>query len=70
MIFKIAFEQNATSIVLVHNHPSGKVRPSEADIKITNEIIVAGKQLDILVRDHIIIAQNDFYSFADNEILR
>lgn len=66
IIFKTAFEQNATSIILVHNHPSGSLEPSKADDQITESLVTAGKQLNILVDDHLIITQNGFYSFANN----
>ena len=69
IVFKTALEQNATSIILSHNHPSGKLQPSEADISITKKIKLAGQQLDILVLDHIIITEKGFYSFNDNGIL-
>jgi DNA repair protein RadC len=68
MIFKLAFEQNATGIILVHNHPSGKLVPSEADISITKQLKLAGKQLSILIQDHIIITENGHYSFNDEGI--
>lgn len=68
MVFKIALEQNATSIILTHNHPSGKLVPSEADIQITKKIKNAGKVLDIPVLDHIIITERGYYSFADEGI--
>ena len=66
LIFKIALEQNAVAIILAHNHPSGKVAPSELDIMLTKEIVAAGKQLDIRVVDHIIVSENNYYSFADD----
>jgi DNA repair protein RadC len=69
IIFKIAFEQNATSIILTHNHPSGKLVASDADIQITKKIKLAGQQLDIPVLDHIIIAEKGYYSFNDEGIL-
>ncbi len=69
MVFKTAFEQNATSIILVHNHPSGSLEPSEADKSITQKTQVAGKQLDILVQDHIIISENKHFSFKDNSLM-
>ena len=69
IIFKIALEQNATSIILSHNHPSGKLQPSDADITITKKIKMAGQQLDIPVLDHLIITEKGFYSFNDNGIL-
>ncbi len=68
IIFKTAFENNATAMILTHNHPSGKLEPSEADIKITKELKLAGKQLDIPVLDHLIITENGYYSFADENI--
>lgn len=69
MVFKIALEQNATSLVFTHNHPSGNCKPSQEDKKITNELVLAGKQLNIIVKDHLIITQNEYYSFADHGIL-
>ena len=65
LIFKSAFEKNATSIILVHNHPSGSLKPSEADVEITKKIMLAGKTLDILVLDHLIITETNYYSFSD-----
>ncbi len=69
IIFKIAFEQNATSIILAHNHPSGKLVASDADIQITKKLKLAGQQLDIPVLDHIIITEKGHYSFNDEGIL-
>ena len=68
LIYKTAFEQNATAIILTHNHPSGKLQPSEADIAITRKLKIAGQQLDIPVLDHIIITENSYYSFMDEGI--
>ncbi|MGQ7945346.1 RadC family protein [Flavobacterium sp. WC2509] len=68
IVFKIALEQNATSIILTHNHPSGKLQASDADIQITKRIKNAGQQLDIPVLDHIIIAERGYYSFVDEGI--
>ena len=68
IVFKIAFEQNATAIILVHNHPSGKLQASDADIQITKKIKTAGQQLDIPVLDHIIVTESGYYSFADEGI--
>jgi len=64
-IFKIALDHHATSIILGHNHPSGNVQPSEADIRITKKICEAGSLLDVTVLDHLIIGEDTFYSFAD-----
>ncbi len=65
IIFKTAFEHNATSIILTHNHPSGKLLPSDSDKEITKKLKLAGQQLDVLVLDHIIITEIGFYSFND-----
>jgi DNA repair protein RadC len=67
IIFKIGFEQNAVAMILVHNHPSGKLQPSAADIAITKDIKQAGDMLDIKVLDHIIITETSYYSFVDEE---
>ncbi|MCA6423708.1 MAG: DNA repair protein RadC [Flavobacterium sp.] len=68
LIFKTALEQNATSIILTHNHPSGKLLASDADKEITKKLKLAGEQLDIKVLDHIIITENGYYSFQDEGI--
>lgn len=69
IIFKSALESGAVAIVLCHNHPSGNLKPSEADKEITKKIKTAGKSLDINVLDHVIVTQNGYYSFADEGIL-
>jgi DNA repair protein RadC len=68
IVFKTALEQNATSIILTHNHPSGKLAASQADIEITKRLKLAGEQLEILILDHIIITESGYYSFQDNGI--
>lgn len=68
-IFKTALENNAVAIVLGHNHPSGNLKPSEEDIKITKKIIEAGKFLEISVLDHLIIGENAYFSFADEGLM-
>ena len=68
LIFKMAFEQNATGLVLTHNHPSGKLIASEADLKITKRIKEAGQTLEIQVLDHLIITENGYLSFQDEGI--
>jgi len=68
IVFKTAFEQNATSIILTHNHPSGKLQASEADKEITQKLKLAGQQLDIVIIDHIIITEKGYYSFQDEGI--
>ncbi len=65
IIFSKALKDNATSIMIFHNHPSGATHPSRADLSITKTIIEAGKLLDIPLLDHIIIGDGAYYSFAD-----
>lgn len=69
LVFKIALEQNAVAIILSHNHPSGKLQASEADIQVTKKIQNAGRQLDIPVLDHVIVTEHGYFSFADEGIL-
>ena len=69
LIFKKALEQLASSIILVHNHPSGNIKPSAADISLTKKMKEAGDFLDLPILDHIIFTDNDYYSFADEGIL-
>lgn len=64
-IFKIALENNASSIILCHNHPSGNIQPSEADIQLTKKLKKSGEVLDLPVIDHIILGEENYYSFAD-----
>jgi DNA repair protein RadC len=69
IIFKTALEYNAISLILTHNHPSGKLLASESDKEITRKLQLAGKQMEITVLDHVIITESSFYSFADEGIL-
>jgi len=69
IIMKKALEHLASGIIVCHNHPSGNLNPSEADIQITNKIKESGKLLDIQLHDHLIISDKDYYSFADNGLL-
>ena len=68
-IFKSALENNATSVMLCHNHPSGNVIPSNADKQITNNLVKAGQFLEIKILDHIIIGNDNYFSFADEGLL-
>jgi DNA repair protein RadC len=70
VLFTKAFAlKGVTQIILAHNHPSGSLRPSEADKQLTQKIKQAAQVLDIKLLDHLIIAGNDFYSFSDNGLL-
>ena len=66
IIAKIAIESLAHSVILGHNHPSGNLKPSPADISLTTSIKDGLKLFDIKVLDHIILTSEGFYSFADN----
>lgn len=66
VIFRHALDGGASCIVVAHNHPSGQLRPSEEDIRLTRKLVEGGRMLDILVQDHLIITTDGFYSFADN----
>lgn len=68
-IFKCALENNAASVMLCHNHPSGNTTPSNADKQITNNLIKAGQFLEIKILDHIIIGNDNYFSFADEGLL-
>lgn len=69
VIFNAALDHRAAGIVLVHNHPSGNSDPSNEDIALTKKLIEGGKFLDITVLDHIIVAGNTYFSFADGRLL-
>lgn len=69
LIFKAALEGLSSGIILAHNHPSGNLKPSTADINLTKRLVDAGKLLEINVLDHIIIAGKEYYSFADEGLL-
>jgi DNA repair protein RadC len=69
LIFKHSLEIGATGIVLCHNHPSGTLKASDADIKITKKIKLAAESLDITILDHLIIAEHGYLSFTDEGIL-
>ena len=69
MMFKEALEQLASSIILVHNHPSGNRQPSAADLALTKKLRQAGEFLDLPVLDHLIYTDRGYYSFADEGIL-
>ena len=68
-IFKIALENNATAMMLCHNHPSGNVLPSDHDKVLTRNIINGGKLLEIKILDHIIIGIDKYFSFADSGLI-
>lgn len=69
VIFQFALNCNASGLILCHNHPSGNLKASDADIEMTKKIIQGGKLLDISILDHIILTEDSYYSFSDNGLL-
>jgi DNA repair protein RadC len=69
IIFYMALQQQASAIILIHNHPSGNLKPSQLDIDLTKKVANAGKMLDINVLDHLIISDKGYFSFADEDLL-
>lgn len=69
LVFKKGLSLFATSIILCHNHPSGKLIPSMSDKQLTQKLKKAGMTLDITVLDHLIITENAYFSFADESVL-
>lgn len=69
VVFKHALDSLASGMILAHNHPSGNLQPSQADIKLTAKLVLAGKSLDISVLDHLIISTEGYYSFRDEGMI-
>jgi DNA repair protein RadC len=65
LVYSVALKCNASSIIVAHNHPSGNLKPSEADLRLTKKLKQAGAYLDITLLDHLIITKNGYYSFSD-----
>ncbi len=69
IILKKALEQNAVSIIVCHNHPSGNLQPSRADEQLTQRLKEAAQLLDIHMLDHVIVSEQGYYSFADEGLI-
>ena len=69
LIFKHALDNMANGIILIHNHPSGNLKPSHADITLTKKLVEVGKNLELLVLDHVIFADVGYFSFADEAMI-
>lgn len=69
LVLKTALEVGATSLILVHNHPSGTLKPSQADQQLTQKLKTASESLDIKVLDHVIITEKAYFSFADENMM-
>ena len=68
LLFKRALELASVGLIVCHNHPSGKLQASDADIQITKKLKEAGRSLDIQILDHVIITEHSYFSFADEGI--
>lgn len=69
LVMKQALELGAVGLILAHNHPSGALKPSEADKQLTQKLKLAATALDITILDHVIITQKAYFSFADEQML-
>lgn len=69
LVLKNALEVGATGLILAHNHPSGTLKPSEADKSLTNKLKMASESLDIKVLDHLIVTEKAYFSFADEGLI-
>lgn len=69
IVFTKALEREAAAILLVHNHPSGNLKPSEEDLQITRKLVEAGKSMDLPVLDHLIVTSESFLSLADENYI-
>lgn len=69
VVFQVALKSNASSIILAHNHPSGNLNPSDADLKLTEKLKKGGELLDIAVLDHLILTEEAYVSLADEGLM-
>ena len=69
ILLSVGLKLMASSILVSHNHPSGKLKPSQADLNLTKNLQQASKSLEIQILDHIIITENHYFSFADEGVL-
>ena len=69
LVFKYALDHLASAVILIHNHPSGQLKPSEADKNLTRKLVVAGQNLEIPVLDHLIFTNSGYFSFADESLI-
>jgi DNA repair protein RadC len=69
IIYKLALEELATGVIVAHNHPSGNLKPSQSDIDLTRKLKEAGKFLEVQLLDHLIIANRNYFSFADEGLI-
>lgn len=69
LIFHRALELKSSALILAHNHPSGQLKPSQADIRLTKSLVDFGKMIDLQVLDHLILTDNNYFSFADEGLI-
>lgn len=69
LLFAVALKCNSTGIIISHNHPSGKLQPSDVDIALTKKIKKCSELLDIVLLDHLIITKNGYYSFSNEGLI-
>ena len=67
-VFKYALLTNSNSVIIAHNHPSGELKPTKEDIELTKHLIEAGKIIGIHVLDHVILTEDGFFSFKENDM--
>ena len=68
-VFRMGIYKLAVKMILVHNHPSGQMKPSNADIDLTDKLLKSGEMIEIKVIEHLIISEEDYFSFADERII-
>lgn len=69
LLLKKALEVGATGLLLAHNHPTGNLQPNQVDLSLTEKIKVAAQAIDIQLLDHLIVSENGYFSFADENTL-
>ena len=68
-VFSFALQKRAVQIIMVHNHPSGELKPTQSDIEVTDKMLAIGKFVNVPVIDHLIITEEKYYSFVDSGLL-
>jgi DNA repair protein RadC len=68
-VYNPAIKYSSKGIILIHNHPSGVLQPSTEDISVTRRLVESGRILEIPVFDHLIITENGYYSFKENDLI-
>jgi DNA repair protein RadC len=69
-VYSIPLQKRAVKLILVHNHPSGELKPSESDKDVTDQLIQVGRIMNVPLMDHLIISETDHYSFLDSGLLK